>query len=67
VWNPSPELAETVVQKITNVDIEHPAVLHSGTIAHAMAEAIATILQSAGLDAQLSGDGLSPATVEVIS
>jgi hypothetical protein len=65
VWNPSPELSETVVQKITTGDIEHPAVLHSGTIEHAMAEAIAAILRSAGMNARISGDDLSPATVEV--
>lgn len=65
VWNPSPELSETVFQKITTGDVEHPAVLHSGTIEHAMAEAIATILRSAGMNARISGDDLSPATVEV--
>lgn len=65
VWNPSPELSETVFQKMTTGDIEHPAVLHSGTIEHAMSEAIATILRSAGMNARISGDDLSPATVEV--
>ena len=65
VWNPSPELSETVFQKITTGDIEHPSVIHSGTIEHAMAEAIATILRSAGMNARISGGGLSPATVEV--
>jgi hypothetical protein len=65
VWNPSPELSEAVFQKMTTGDIEHPAVLHSGTIEHAMAEAIATILRSAGMNAQVSGGDLSPATVEV--
>ena len=65
VWNPSPELSETVVQKITTGDIGHSAVLHSGTIEHAMAEAIVIILRSAGLNAQVSRDDLSPATVEV--
>ena len=65
VWNPSPELCETVFQKITTGDLEHSAVLHSGAIEHVMAEAIATILQSAGMNAQVSSDDLSPATVEV--
>jgi hypothetical protein len=65
IWNPSPELSETVFHKITTGDVEHPSVLHSGTIEHAMAEAIATILRSAGMNARISGDDLSPATVEV--
>lgn len=65
VWNSSPELSETVVRKITAGDIEDPAVLHSGTIAFAMAEAITTILRSAGMNARLSEDDHSPGAVEV--
>ena len=65
VWNPSPELSETVFQKMATGDIEHSAVLHSGAIEHAMAQAIATVLRSAGMNARISGDDLSPATVEV--
>jgi hypothetical protein len=65
VWNPSAELSEAVFQQMTTGDIEHPAVLHSGAIEHAMAQAIATILRSAGMNVRISGDDLSPATVEV--
>jgi hypothetical protein len=65
VWNPSAELSETVFQQMATGDIEHPAVLHSGAIEHAMAQAIATILRSAGMNVRISGDDLSPATVEV--
>jgi hypothetical protein len=65
VWNPSSDLSETVFQNITTGNIDHPAVLHSGTIAFAMAEAITTILRSAGMNARLSEDDLSPGAVEV--
>ena len=65
VWNPAPELSETVFQKMTSNDIEHPAVLQSGLIEQTMSQAILTILLSAGINARMSVNDLTPATVEV--
>jgi hypothetical protein len=65
VWSPSDELADPAFDCLRRGDATNPAVRHLGTVSHAMAGAMLTILKSAGFNAVMSADDLSPATIEV--
>ncbi|MEV6738568.1 hypothetical protein AB0N14_17215 [Streptomyces sp. NPDC051104] len=65
IWTPSDNLSGAAFQALINGDRAHPAVLHMGQVKHIMADAILRILTSAGLNAKMSSDDMSPATVEV--
>lgn len=65
VWSPSDELSVEVFDHLARGNVADPAVLQAGVAKHAMAKAMLEILLSAGFDAQMSADDMSPATIEI--
>ncbi|MFC1429407.1 hypothetical protein ACEZDB_01880 [Streptacidiphilus sp. N1-3] len=65
VWTPSNNLSEIAFRQLAGGDRTHPIILHMGRVKHIMAEAMLRVLVSAGLNAKMSSDSMSPATIEV--
>ncbi|GAB4052533.1 hypothetical protein GCM10028775_34230 [Catellatospora paridis] len=66
VWLASEELKNKAFE-VMAADPRHPLLRHLGFVGITMAEAIMEILRSAGLDAHMSTDDLSPGVVEVFA
>lgn len=64
VWLASEELKDKAFE-VMAVDPRHPLLRHLGFVDSTLAKAIMEILRSAGLDAKMSTDDLSPGKVEV--
>lgn len=64
-WEPSPSLADLAADAVAAGSFSHPAIGHSGVVAEAMCDAMASILRSSRIDAVKSTDDLRPFTLYV--
>ncbi|MFJ8142647.1 hypothetical protein [Streptomyces sp. NPDC096013] len=65
IWTPSQDLSQAAFGALASGGRTHPTVIHMGQVKHIMAEAMLRVLVSAGLNAKMSSDDMSPATIEV--
>ncbi|MEU9331467.1 hypothetical protein AB0D91_48685 [Streptomyces canus] len=65
VWTPSDSLSGTAFRALAGGHRTHPTIIHMGQVKHIMAEAMLRVLVPAGLNAKMSSDDMSPATIEV--